>query len=182
MYPYFRSTIALIRGYRDPKMDITEPVFSTHRAWPGDTDMFGELNHGRILTLFELGRWRIIGRMGLLGPLIKHRIAFGIAGVSVRYRKRVKLFAKYRMQTQYVGWDDRFIYAVQSMWLGNDCAHEMLIRIALRSPKGTIPPDDFLKLWGREQSRPELPDWVAAWIAAEKQRPWPPEDLSIQAS
>ena len=66
MYPYIRAAWMMWRGRSMPKIDLYDTLFSYLRACPWDTDMFGELNNGRILTLFELGRWQSLMRMGIL--------------------------------------------------------------------------------------------------------------------
>ena len=73
MYPYIRSIHALLSARKLPAMALYDTHVSQHRAWPWDTDMFGELNNGRILTLFELGRWQMAVRLGIFG-LFAHSI------------------------------------------------------------------------------------------------------------
>ena len=133
MYPFVRAVHAIVRGRSAPEMSLFDTHVSHHRAWPWDIDMYMELNHGRTLTLFELGRWQMAARMRLLSALRKHGIAFAVAGVSVRYTKRIPVMARFRMVTRFVGWDDRFFYIDQSMWLGENCANQVLLRAALRS-------------------------------------------------
>ena len=41
-------------------------------------------------------------------------------------------------------------------------------------PDGIVPTDRVVAAWGHSDWRPPLPDWVAAWSAAEALRPWPP--------
>jgi acyl-CoA thioesterase FadM len=175
MYPAVRAVHAILSGMAASEIALFDAHDSYHRAWPWDVDMYLELNHGRTLTLFELGRWRMAGRMRLLSALQKQRIAFAIAGVSVRYRKRIPMMARFRMVTRFAGWDERFLYVDQSMWLGAECANQALVRAALRSRGKTMPPGEFLAGLGLETQSPELPDWISAWIDAEGKRPWPPE-------
>ncbi len=179
MYPYFRAAYLMLRGRSMPKIGVYDTHVSHHRAWPWDTDAFGELNNGRILTLFELGRWQATVRMGFMGVIIRERLMLPVAGVSVRYRKRVPIFQKYRMQTRFLGFDDRFVYAEQSMWQGDTCNHHLLLRAAVKSRQGTINPKDFAAMIRVDQTSPELPDWANAWIEADKTRPWPPESGPI---
>ena len=65
MYPYIRAAYVMLKARSLPPMAPYDTHVSHHRAWPWDTDMFGELNNGRILTLFELGRWQAAVRAGL---------------------------------------------------------------------------------------------------------------------
>lgn len=179
MYPIIRAVTGMLSARRHSKVGLLDTTVTHHRIWPWDGDVFMELNHGRTLTLFELGRWPQVVRMGLLSAVRREMIAFAVAGVSVRYRRRMPIFAKFRMVTRILGWDDRFIYIDQSMWLGETCANQMLLRAALKTPNGTLPPSEFLNRVGQPQPSPELPEWVQNWITAEATRPWPPENIGL---
>ena len=179
MYPYIRSIHALLRARSLPAMGLYDTHVSHHRAWPWDTDMFGELNNGRILTLFELGRWQMSVRIGLIGPFLKGGMSFAVAGVSVRYRKRVPIFQRYRMQTRFLGYGERFFYVEQTMWQGETAMNQMLLRAAIREKGKTVPPGEFLDRMGLPTEQPELPPWVRAWMSADDTRPWPPESGPI---
>ena len=174
MYPYIRSIYVMLKGRRMPKLGLYDTHVSHHLAWPWDTDMFGELNNGRILTLFELGRWQSTMRIGLARPFLTGKNTLAVAGVSVRYRKRIPIFQKYRMQTQVIGYGERFFYVDQTMWQGDTCMNQMLLRAAIRDKTGTVPPGEFLKKMGMPVEQPGLPDWVKAWMEADDTRPWPP--------
>ncbi|MEK6217047.1 MAG: thioeseterase, partial [Boseongicola sp.] len=71
MYPYIRAAYAMVKARSLPPMRLYDTHVSHHRAWPWDTDVFGELNNGRILTLFELGRWQSTVRLGLIRPFLR---------------------------------------------------------------------------------------------------------------
>ncbi|MEM9971841.1 MAG: acyl-CoA thioesterase, partial [Pseudomonadota bacterium] len=174
MYPYLRAAWMIYRARRLPPMGIYDTHVSYHRAWPWDTDMFGELNNGRILTLFELGRWQSTVRYGFLRYFLKNRMSFAVAGVSVRYRRRIPVFQRYRIQTRVLGYGERFIYIEQSMWQGDTPCHHMLLRAAIRDKDGTVLPRDFMERAGLEAEPRELPAWVRAWADADGERPWPP--------
>ncbi len=99
-----------------------------------------------------------------------------MAGASVRYRKRVKMFDRIEMRSRLAGWDGRFVYMLQSMWVRGECTSQALIRSAVtKGARGIVPPAEMAVALGLPPESPALPDWVEAWIAAEGQRPWPPE-------
>lgn len=177
MYPYLRMGRALLTARRVPGKTILGTSVTHHRAWPWDTDMYGELNNGRILTLMELGRWGLAVEIGLLQAMRKRRAGFAVAGVSVRYRRRIPLFARYRIETRPLGWDEKFLYIDQSMWMGDVAANQMLLRAAIVGKSGTIPPAEFAAELGHEGPSPVLPAWVENWIEAEATRVWPPDAL-----
>jgi acyl-CoA thioesterase FadM len=134
-----------------------------------------ELNNGRTLTLYDLGRVGISLRTGLWAMLSRQRWGIVVAGATVRYRRRITAFQRFEMRTRCLGWDDRFLYMEQSMWRGGECSSAVLIRGAVTSKKGIVPPSEALAAMGEAPQSPPLPDWVWGWIDADATRSWPPE-------
>jgi hypothetical protein len=62
----------------------------------------------------------------------------------------------------------------QSMWKDGECTSQVLIRSAITSAKGIVPPAQVLKALNAREKSPVLPDWVQGWIASDATRPWPP--------
>ena len=174
MYPVIRMAKALVAG-RGQKLDILETVVSQHRAWPWDIDPWKDLNNGRILTLFDLGRIQLAQRTGLNAALMRNRWGIVVAGNTTRYRKRITMMQRFEMRTRVVGWDNRFVYMEQSMWREGECCNHILIRGAITSRAGIVPPVDVVAAMGHTADSPEFPDWVRHWIGAEHERPWPPQ-------
>lgn len=174
MYPFIRFAKEMIKFRAAPALGICDTHVSHHRCWPWDLDPWVELNNGRTLTLFDLGRIPMASRTGLIGVLRANRWGITVAGNTTRYRRRIRAFERFEMRSRCVGWDARFIYIEQSMWKGTDCANHILIRSAFTSAKGIVPPAEALRAMGQSPESPALPDWVQAWIAGDAQRPWPP--------
>ncbi len=175
MYPFLRLAYhALAQRTPRPQPLLREHV-SDHICWPWDLDPWNELNNGRTLTLYDLGRVPMLWRSGLIEVLRHKGWGFTVAGASVRYRKRVRNLARFRMRSRVIGWDARFFYMEQSIWLGNgDCANHILLRMAVAGPDGIVPPAQVVQAAGEDPGSPPIPPWVTAWIDAEAQRPWPP--------
>lgn len=174
MYPFVRMMKDLWKSRRAAPIGITDTHRSRHICWPWDLDFWAELNNGRTLTLYDLGRIPMAVRAGLVPVLRKNRWGITVAGSSVRYRRRVRAFDRIEMVSRCIGWDDRFIYMEQSMWRGDDCTSHMLLRSAVTGRDGIVAPAQVLAALGPAMESPPLPEWVTAWIAAEARRPWPP--------
>ena len=144
-------------------------------CWPWDLDPWIELNNGRTLTLFDLGRIPMAARIGMTKILREKRWGITVAGSSVRYRRRIKAFQRFTMVTRLEGWDGRFIYMTQSMWSRGECCNQLMVRSAVTSRSGIVPPAEMAAALGADPVSPELPGWIKAWIAADAERPWPPE-------
>lgn len=175
MYPILRLAWEFWEHRKAPPLKPTDTHISHHRCWPWDIDLFAELNNGRTLTLYDLGRLPLARRAGLVRALRENRWGLTMAGASVRYRRRVRAFQRFEMRSRAVCFDDRFIYLEQSMWRGEVCCSHILYRSAVTDRDGIVAPVRIMEAIGAPKGSPEMPDWVAAWIAAEDARPWPPQ-------
>lgn len=174
MYPFLRMAKELWVFRNAPALPILGTHVSTHRCWPWDIDPWMELNNGRTLTIFDLGRIPLGIRTGLKRVLMAQGWGLTVAGNTVRYRRRVRAFDKVTIRSRCIGWDHRFLYLEQSMWKGDDCTTHMIIRSAVTSKDGIVSPERVLALLGEPLQSPPLPEFVQSWIAAEGIRPWPP--------
>jgi len=175
MYPFLRLIWQLHKHRKSPPLPVTGCHVSQHYCLPWDIDLWRELNNGRTLTLYDLGRIPLAGRAGLIAALKRNRWGLTIAGASVRYRRRIRVFERIEMRSNIVWWDDKFMYIEQSMWQQNgQCANHILYRAAVTAKTGIVPPETVKADMGADVDRPAQPDWVRAWIAAEAMRPWPP--------
>jgi acyl-CoA thioesterase FadM len=173
MYPFVRMFKEIRRARRMAPLGFCDAHVSHHVCWPWDLDFWMELNNGRTLTLFDLGRLPLAERTGLVRVLRAKGWGLTVAGSTVRYRRRVTMFSKLTMHSRCIGWDKRFLYIEQSMWRGEECTSHALIRMAVVGKSGMVPPAEVAAAMAAVDG-PALPDWVAAWIAADATRPWPP--------
>lgn len=174
MYPYLRFAALTLRERRKAPMSLFDTHVMEMTCLPVDIDGFLEMNNGRILTLFDLGRFALAIRMGLWDVLRAQKWGLVVAGSTVRYRARITTFQKYEMRTRFLGWDERFLYLEQAMWRGDTCCNHALLRTAVTANGRMAPVADVAKALGVEGESPALPDWVQAWAAADGTRVWPP--------
>ena len=174
MYPFIRFFLAMIRAYWRGPVAFDCTYETHHTILPNDIDIFGELNNGRMLSILDLNRLPFGYATGLLRVIRQNHWGLTIAGVSVRYRRRVKMFDRVRITTTAVGRDARFIYLLQTMWKGDEAACNALYRAAIYTKDGIVPTQKILDALGGVDWNPNLPDWVHDWIEAEAKRPWPP--------
>ncbi|MGR3501967.1 acyl-CoA thioesterase [Pseudaestuariivita sp.] len=176
MYPIVRLTKELIKYRNAPPLKPDGVHVSHHICWPWDIDLWMELNNGRTLTLYDLGRIPLGHRAGLLTALKRNRWGLTVAGVSVRYRRRIRPMERFEIRSRLAGWDTRFFYIDQSIWKrSGECANQALYRTAVTGASGIVPPPEVAVEMGYDGTPPRLPEWVQAWIDADANRPWPPD-------
>jgi len=175
MYPFVRMAYQVAKHRKDAPLPFDGTHISSHICWPWDLDIWMELNNGRTLTLYDLGRVPYIQRLGLVDALKRRKWGLTVAGSSVRYRRRVTAFTKLEMRSRVIGRDARFFYIQQSMWKGDEATSSLLLRAAVTSKNGIVPTADVTAEMGASDWNPALPEWVQGWVASESQRIWPPE-------
>lgn len=183
MYPIVRLAKEMFVYRAEPDLPVLGSHVSHHRCWPQDIDLYLEMNNGRILTILDLGRTGLAKRTGLIRALQRNRWGMTMAGASVRYRRRIRPFVRFKVASRCVGWDDKFFYLDQSIWIGDECAAHALFRSAVTDKSGIVKPGTLFRDINFEGERPTLPDWVQRWIEADADRPWPPElpnDISLR--
>lgn len=174
MYPLIRLANEMRLARKAPPIGPFTPHVSTHRCWPWDLDPWLELNNGRTLTIYDLGRLPMALRAGLIAVMRSQGWNITVAGNSTRYRRRIRVFQRVTMVTRMLGWDHRFFYVDQSLWHRGNCCNQMLLRGAVTSDAGLVAPERLARAMGQPVRSPPLPDWVLAWIQADARRPWPP--------
>lgn len=174
MYPVIRLLICCTHALNASSLDIHDVCETTFRCRPWDLDMFMEVNNGRLLTLYDLGRFDLSIRTGLSKKLKENRWGLVVAGGSVRYRRRVRAFDKVTIRTQVVGVDERWFYIAQSMWVKGQPTSSILLRTGITSKGRVVPAEDVFTAMNAQHWQPEIPVWVEKWIEADHERPWPP--------
>lgn len=176
MYPFIRVFAHVLVARRMPRLGLTGLHVSRHRCWPQDIDFWRELNNGRALTLYDMGRLALSERTGMPAVMAANGWGLTVAGSTIRYRRRVRVLNRIEMRSRVAGWDRRFLYFTQSMWVRGECANSALVRMAVTSADGIVPPEKIAEAMGADPSSPPLPAWIAAWSDADAKRPWPPVD------
>lgn len=174
MYPVFRVAKEIIKHRSSPPLGLFDTHVSHHLCWPWDLDVWMEMNNGRTLTLFDLGRMGHGVRAGIFPVLRREGWAMAVAGASVRFRKRVRAFQRLEMRTRIIGWDDKFVYMEQRMAHRGETTAHLLLRAAITDADGLVRSDRWLAAFDPVPAPREMPGWAQEWSRADAQRPWPP--------
>ncbi len=175
MYPVLRLAKEMLRARSMPPLTPGGTHVSHHICWPIDIDFNLEMNNGRVLTLYDIGRIPLAVRVGLLRIMMKRKWGFAMAGASVRYRRRIRPFERFEVHSRTVARDDKFFYIEQTMWKKGEAASNILYRAAITNKDGIVPTQEVAEAMNDPDWNPSPPDWIKNWIEAEASRPWPPE-------
>jgi acyl-CoA thioesterase FadM len=162
---WFRLIWMLLTARLRGPVQLFEPSRLRLRVLPNDLDLNGHVNNGRYFTLADLGRLDFIMRTGAARVAIANR-AFPLIGDAVaKFRKDLKLFQRYELQSRLIGWDDKWTYMEHRFVRGGRVAGMVIIRGQFRSARGPLSPNTILAGLGLAQQTAShaLPDWALAW-------------------
>ena len=177
MYPFARMATVLWKARRASAAQFTDVTTCSFYCHPWDMDHFIEMNNGRHLTLYDLGRFDLAVKTGLWDTLKKEKWGLVVAGSSVRFRKRIFAFQKITMKTQLIGMDHRWFYIQQSMEVNGEPCSSALFRTGVTEKGRTVLTERVSKAMDQEGFTLTPPEWAQAWVDADNTRPWPPEYL-----
>jgi len=178
MYPILRYTQtiihAAIKAKKGHTLSLNETSEMTLRCQLSDIDNFLEMNNGRVLTLYDFGRTDFAVRTGMGKQLLKRRWGMVVAGSTVQYRKRIRAFQKVTLKTRIAGFDDRWIYIEQSMWVKGKPCSSALLRTGVTEGGKVIETSRVLAALDRTDWELPPSGYIAEWIESDGDRPWPP--------
>lgn len=142
----FRMIMLLIASKFKPRLPIVYPKNTlTLRVLPNDLDINLHMNNGRYLTICDLSRIDMFIRTGLARTMQKEGWFPVIAEHTMKYKRSLKPFQKYRVTMEITGWDDKRFFMVHTFWVGDRVMAEGTSQGCIISKTGTIPPDDVIK-------------------------------------
>jgi acyl-CoA thioesterase FadM len=152
-------------------MSVDDESVLKMRVFFSDMDFYPELNNGRYLTLMDLGRIELALRTGLWRTVRQKKWGLVVAGASIRYRHKLKAFRRFTLHTRIVAADRRWFYFHQFTSRKGKIYSSALVRTGITSRLGVVPVRKVLEALGVPDWDPGMPDWVEAWINAEKLSP-----------
>lgn len=160
---WLRLIWMLLTAWRRTRVSILDASWLRMTVMPNDIDFNGHVNNGRFLTLADVGRMDFVLRSGAARAALAQR-ALPIVGDSLaKFRRDLKAFQRFDMQTRILGWDERWTFMEHRFVRHGRVLGVVVIRGLFRGPQGPIAPGDFLQVMGLSAQSPALPDWVREW-------------------
>lgn len=144
------------------------------RVWPHDLDVSVHMNNGRYLTLMDLGRTDIMLRSGLWREVQRNGWTPIASAVTIRYRRELRPWQAFRLDTRLVCWDDTLVVMEQTFVIQGGARDGQIAARALfkgglydRRAKQFVPIARLMQLIGiMAESPPPSPE-VEAFLHAD---------------
>lgn len=173
---FIRVLYVFISSFFKPKIvDLLSPSLLKLCVLPNDLDFNLHMNNGRYLTIMDLGRLDLILRSGLFNIMVQQKSVPILASAKIRYRLPLDPFQTYMIQTQILGWDDKWFYIEQRFLMGSGPKQGEVAAIGLvkgcffdSRNKITVPSASVLQSIGHGTESPPLPAHIIDWQRAEE--------------
>lgn len=158
-----------------PKLTIPADVSTLDfRVMPHDLDPSLHMNNGRYLQIMDLGRLDLLMRSGLGGAVWRQGWTPVANAAAVRFRRELRLFDRYRLETRVVGWLDRAVLMEQTFVFTSgeregQVSARALFKGALydRKAQRYVPVAQMMEMIGSTAPSPEFAPDVQAFLAAD---------------
>jgi acyl-CoA thioesterase FadM len=160
----FRLLWMFLSSPRRPAAPTLGPVSTAFRCLPTDLDIYRHMTNSRYLAILDLARLDLMLRTGLGKGFAAQGWYPVVAAETIRFRKSLKLFDAFSVETCILGWDEKAFILQQRFIKGGECIADALIRGRILSRKGgAVPLRRVLDLAGVPAESPALPPWVQEW-------------------
>ncbi len=173
---WFRCVLLLLSTLFRPRLGRSADVSEIPlRVFPSDLDINLHLNNGRYLTLMDLGFLDILLRGGFWRTLMQTGWTPVFSAAKIRFRRELRLFQKFRLETRIVHWSDSS-FILQHRFIVIDRKNgEIAAAVALkrggiydRKARAFLPPARLFNLPGYVVDGAPVGDDVKAFLLAEE--------------
>lgn len=150
---------------RAPKADFFDETYREMRVLPNDCDFNLHINNGRYLSLMDLGRIDHATRTGWLATFRARRWNPVATGVTIRFRRELRIGTRYRLFTKLAGWDERWFYFEQRFERADGLlAARAYVKAAVLDKRRTpMPPATVVAALDVDPVSPQLPSDITTW-------------------
>jgi acyl-CoA thioesterase FadM len=111
-YYWYRIVWILIARRFQSQVDIEEELTRTFRVRLFDCDGFRVMTAFKYAAYMDLIRWEMIARSKLFNEILPKGLAPTLGAQKIIYRKPIKLWTKFTLRLQTMGWDEKWVYHV----------------------------------------------------------------------
>ena len=147
--------------------DLFGPTRKRFIVWPPDLDVLFHVNNGVYLSMLDVARVDLLLRSGVARQLRQSGFYPVVAAETIRFRRSLKLFQVFEVETAIIGWDDKAFIIQHRFLRREELVAEAIVRVRiLKRSGGTVSSRELLDLVGRAGASPALPTWIEAWNRA----------------
>ena len=164
----FRLLRVLATCLMRPRVGFLDESAIRLRVWPNDLDANLHMNNSRYLLAMDVGRWELVMRTGLWRELLRRRWFPVVGSATLRFRRPLDPFQRYRLVTRLVAWDEKWCFVEQRFERDGHVHAVGRVKALFRGPQGHVPSSALLAAAGcPEAPARQVPEAIRLWQEAE---------------
>ena len=164
----FRLVAVLVRALFRPRVGFLDECTIALRVWPNDVDSNLHLTNSRYLLAMDVGRWDLAVRTGFWRELLRRRWVPVLGSATLRFRRPLDPFQRYRLVTRLVAWDEKWCFVEQRFERDGHVHAVGRVKALFRGPEGQVRSADLLAAAGHpEVPARQVPEAIQLWQEAE---------------
>lgn len=146
MHMILRTLLIFARRRWMKKKSIGDITIIEMRVLPTDLDILMHVNNGVYFSFMDFGRWNMIFRNGVYDLSLKKGWYSVVAGETIRFRRSLKLWDKFSLETKVIGHDEKNIFIRQRFYRKGELMAAALVRVSfLKRSGGRVLPSEVLR-------------------------------------
>jgi YbgC/YbaW family acyl-CoA thioester hydrolase len=155
MHMLLRTLLIFLRRKYLKKSSIYERTSISMRVLPVDLDLLRHVNNGMYFSYMDFGRWNMIFSSGIYDFSRSRKWYSVVAGETIRFRKSLKLWDKFTIETQVLGNDEKYFYISQVFLHKGEVMATAMVKVRfLKMSGGTVPALQVIREFGGEEKSP----------------------------
>lgn len=164
----FRLIYTLIFSRFRSKLKVLDRCVTPFRTNLLDLDVLLHMNNGRYLSIQDLARIDLMTRNGV-APIVKAKGWYPVVvSETIQFRRSLKLFEKFVIETQVVGWTEKDFVLEHVFRKGEQIVAYGYVMARFLSQKGQAPTMQEVLSAAGIHEKIELPEHVKQWVEHQK--------------
>lgn len=168
MHMLLRTFLVFFRRRWLKPIRIGEVSTIEMRVLPTDLDLLMHVNNGVYFSFMDFGRWDMIFRNGVYDLSVKNGWYSVVAGETIRFRRSLKLWQKFSIETKVLGHDEKNFFIRQRFYRKGELMAAGLVKVSfLKRSGGRVLPPEVLA--GLKSELPKVsPNLPESWSGLEE--------------
>ncbi|MGO4452740.1 acyl-CoA thioesterase [Arthrobacter sp. RAF14] len=163
MHLIFRTLWLLFASRRRSPLSIWDTSSLPMRALPTDVDIAVHINNGMYFSLMDLGRFDLMVRAGVWERMRRKGWSPVVSAQTISYRKSVRLWQRYTIESRIIGLDAKAIYFEQRMVADGEIYARAYMATRLVHRGRPVSNEEIIAEVGPVPEDLVLPEWIHEW-------------------
>ncbi|OJX13889.1 MAG: hypothetical protein BGO77_01060 [Caedibacter sp. 37-49] len=152
--------------FRTP-LDFFGTSVVSFRVVPTDIDLNLHMTNSRYSSLMDLGRLDLLLRSSGRDFFLKKKWQAVLGASHIRFRRSLKCFQKFELQSRVIGWDEKWFYIEQRIFSNGHLITVAILKALFVNRRGSVPTQIVFKELNVTLEKERLTPAIKHWLKME---------------